>query len=269
MNLWAWLLVFALFLVAAGLILGRFLFERAANWCAGEMSKADGPVQQAPMPRIVRDFARRNGAGRGPRVRRVELGQSVDMRLERRGRWTRLWAWQWICVREPGFVWKAGQQLWGPLAKILVLDAYVWGEGRLWVNLLGAIPVVRATGADIDRGEAMRYLAELPWVPDAILENGALIWNQIEAQRVRVSLGEVAVEFRFDGAGDIVEMSAKDRPVRDPDGESRLRDWRGRFSEYRWIGGRRIPARGEVGYDYPDGYEPYWRGEINACHLRH
>ena len=143
-------------------------------------------------------------------------------------------------------------------------------EGRLGetrVTLLKPQTFMNLSGQAV--GEAMRYLAELPWVPDAILENGALIWNQIEAQRVRVSLGEVAVEFRFDGAGDIVEMTAKDRPVRDPDGESRLRDWRGRFSEYRWIGGRRIPARGEVGYDYPDGYEPYWRGEINACHLRH
>ena len=258
-----------LILGAVGLGVGRWRFERAANWAAGEMSKAEGPVQDAPLPRIVRDFAIRNGGGRGPRVRRVEIGQAVEMRLERRAAWQKLWAWQWICVREPGFVWKAGQQLWGPLAKILVLDAYVWGTGRLWVNLLGAIPVVRAKGADIDRGEAMRYLAELPWSPDAILENGALIWNQIDARVVTVASGDVAVTFRFDKAGDIVEMTAKDRPVRDPDGESRLRNWRARFSEYRWIGGRRIPARGEVGYDYPDGYEAYWRGTINSYYLRH
>lgn len=270
MIFWGGAIALVLLLVmAAVLIGGRLLFERAADWAAGEMSKAEGPTQEHPLPRIVRDFAKRNGAGRGPRVRRVELGQAVEMRLERRGVWQKLWAWQWICVREPGFVWKAGQQLWGSLAKVLVLDAYVWGEGRLWVNLLGAIPVVRAKGADVDKGEAMRYLAELPWAPDAILENGALIWNQLEDRLVRVSLGEVAVTFRFDKAGDIIEMTAKNRPVRDPDGEKRLRDWRGMFSEYRWIGGRRIPARGEVGYVYPDGYEGYWRGEINAYHLRH
>ena len=269
MILWGGAIVLVLGLAALVLIVGRLLFERAANWCAGEMSKSEAPPQDQPLPRIVRDFAKRNGGGRDGRVRRVELGQSVEMRLERRGAWQKLWAWQWICVREPGFVWKAGQQIRGPLAKILVLDAYVWGEGRLWVNLLGAIPIVRAKGDDIDRGEAMRYLAELPWVPDAILENGALIWNQLDARHVSVSLGDVAVTFRFDQAGDIVEMTAKDRPVRDPDGESRLRDWRGLFSEYRWIGGRRLPARGEVGYVYPDGYEPYWRGEINRCQLRH
>lgn len=270
MVLWGGSVIIAVLVLAAlGLVIGRWRFERAADWAAGEMSKAEGPVQDAPLPRILRDFAVRNGAGRGPRVRRVELGQAVEMRRERRGPWQKLWGWQWVCVREPGFVWKAGQQLWGPLAKILVLDAYVWGRGRLWVNLLSAIPVVRATGEDIDRSEAMRYLAELPWAPDAILENGALIWHQIDARSVRVILGEVAVTFRFDKGGDIVEMTAKDRPVRDPDGEHRLRDWRAVFSEYRWIGGRRIPARGEVGYDYADGYEPYWRGTINAYHLRH
>ncbi|MCW9042931.1 MAG: hypothetical protein OQK05_06270 [Pseudopelagicola sp.] len=269
MIFWAGIVFLVLAALVVGLLLGRFLFERGANWCAGEMSKAEAPPRATPLPRLVRDFAKQNGAGRGPRVRRAELGQSVDMRLERRGAWEKLWGWQWICVREPGFVWKAGQQLWGPIAKILVLDAYVWGEGRLWVNLLGAIPVVRAKGDDINQGEAMRYLAELPWAPDAILENAALNWTEIDARHVRVSLGEMAVTFRFDRAGDIVEMTAKDRPVRDPDGEKRLRDWRGAFSDYRWIGGRRIPAKGEVGYDYPDGYEPYWRGEITGCHLRH
>ena len=269
MIFWFSVIAFCLVFPVAATFAGRFLFERAANWCAGEMYKAEAPERDGSLPRIVRDFARRNGAGRGPRVRCVELGQSVEMRLERGGAWQALWGWEWICVREPGFVWKAGQGLWGPLAKILVLDAYVWGEGRLWVNLLGAIPIVRAKGAEIDRGEAMRYLAELPWVPDAILENAALVWMQVGTHHVRVSLGDVAVEFHFDRSGDIVGMTAKDRPARDPDGEMRKRDWQAVFSEYRWIGGRRLPVRGEVGYVYPDGYEPYWRGEITVCQLDH
>ena len=40
--------------------------------------------------------------------------------------------------------------------------------------------------------------------------------------------------------------------------------WRGWFKDYADIGGRRIPLQGEVGYDYPEGYESYWRGRITG-----
>ncbi len=36
------------------------------------------------------------------------------------------------------------------------------------------------------------------------------------------------------------------------------------FSDYREIGGRRVPHRAEVGYDYPEGYEAYFRGRITG-----
>ena len=50
-----------------------------------------------------------------------------------------------------------------------MIDAFVQGAGRLTVQLYGLITVANAAGAGIDRGEALRYLAELPWAPDAIL----------------------------------------------------------------------------------------------------
>ena len=42
------------------------------------------------------------------------------------------------------------------------------------------------------------------------------------------------------------------------------RPWRGLFSAYQDIGGRRVPRRGEVGYIYEGGYAAYFRGEIIA-----
>ena len=140
------------------------------------------------------------------------------------------------------------------------------GQGALQVWLFGSVPIVRISGPEITRGELMRYLAELPWSPDSILHNRALCWTVVEDGVVQVQAGAgkatAAVRFHFDGQGDIAEMQADDRPSAE-DGNIVLRRWRGVFSHYRNVGGRRIPARGEVGYVYDDGYAPYFRGVID------
>ena len=47
------------------------------------------------------------------------------------------------------------------------------------VLALGFIPLVRAQHTTaLQRGELMRYLAELAWAPDAILHNPHLRWRE-------------------------------------------------------------------------------------------
>ena len=49
------------------------------------------------------------------------------------------------------------------------------GEGRFDIVALGFIPIARAKHTPaLVRGELMRYLAEIPWAPDAILCNSAV-----------------------------------------------------------------------------------------------
>jgi hypothetical protein len=51
-----------------------------------------------------------------------------------------------------------------------VTDAFANERGDLQVKVLGLFPIARIHGGDqIAKGEAMRYLAELPWAPDALV----------------------------------------------------------------------------------------------------
>jgi hypothetical protein len=45
------------------------------------------------------------------------------------------------------------------------------------------------------------------------------------------------------------------------------RPWAGRFSDYAVVGGIRIPTRGEVRWELPDGPFTYWRGTITSIEL--
>ncbi|MCB2136285.1 MAG: hypothetical protein KDE08_10135 [Rhodobacteraceae bacterium] len=226
------------------------------------------PTRDLPTPLspLVADFAHRAGAASGARMKTASFRQTAELRLKPGGKFVTISAWQVISLARAGLVWDARRAI-GPFTALRVLDSFVGAEGRLEARLFGSVPVARASGADINLGEAYRYLAELPWAPDAILGNPDLVWRVTGPDEAEVRLdtpeGTARVTFTFDGNGDIVGVLAKERPARTPDGKAATYEWRGRFGEYTQIGPRRLPAYGEVGYVYPGGYEVYFRGRIS------
>ena len=93
----------------------------------------------------------------------------------------------------------------------------VAGEAGLEGRLFGALPIMRMTDSDtIFRGEAMRYLAELIWNPDAILLNRRLHWRVVDERTLPVVTGNdprrCEVRLILDEAGDPIGMAADDRP---------------------------------------------------------
>ncbi|MBP1805756.1 DUF6544 family protein [Rubellimicrobium aerolatum] len=242
----------------------------AAQVAALEARLLAGPTgtPRSDLPPLVAGFARRAGATGTARA--AILTQSARLRLRQGGLFSAYATRQTVALGRPGFAWDA-RRAWGPLTWLRVLDAYVEGEGRLEARLLGAFPVARAGGPDAALGEALRYLAELPWFPDAILGNPSIRWRETGDHRVEAALdtpaGRAAVTFGFDAAGDIATMDSPARPSIGTDGTVARLDWRGRFSDYGIVGPRRLPRRGEVGYAYPSGFETYFEGEVRTCRL--
>jgi hypothetical protein len=67
-------------------------------------------------------------------------------------------------------------------------------------------PLQRQHGPEVTAGEALRYLAELPWAPHAPLCNRDLVWRELDDTRV-----EVATTVR--GRRLAVELALDERPV--------------------------------------------------------
>lgn len=248
--------------VAGGVSAWRF--ERLLRRARDAVSVAPPPVDVGNgLPDVMRDFAERNGAVRGDLARGAALAQDAAMQMKPGAPWQPIAARQRIATGAAGFCWEGRAAGAGP-AKFRVLDAYAGGRGLLAVQLFGVLPAARSRGGALDRGEAMRYLAELPWAPDAILGNPGIRWSDAGKDGVAAALdltdGPVEVRFGFDDAGDIVEVTARGRPARGPGGRQVLRDWQGHFAQYEWIGARRIPTRAEVGYlDETGRVDPYFQ----------
>jgi len=168
---------------------------------------------------------------------------------------------QTVRVDAPAFLWRASM---GP---VVVADYFVGGTGGLEVMMLGAFPLVRIVGgAAANQGEVLRYLAELPWCPGAILVNGSLDWTVVDAKTIKVATG-LGVErgeltFELDEDGLIARASAPSRVYAEKNGRMTKHPWHCRFWDYQRTGDRLMPMQGEVAWALEAGDFVYWRGRI-------
>jgi Family of unknown function (DUF6544) len=262
-------LVIAAAMVAVMTLDARFGREIADAVRLLRASPPSAVVDPGKLPPQVRAFAERAVADSPEIPVTIDLDQRAEMRLEPDGQWLPVAARHVAAIRTPGFVWRATAPMM-PMVRVKAYDALVGGKGRLVVRLLGAISVADASGPQVSRGEAMRYLAELPWTPHAILANSALRWRVIDARTIEVSTdsagGPATVRLTFDDAGDIVVAESEDRP-RDVDGRFVPTRWRGIFSDYGIVDGVRLPRRAEVSWILEDGADAYFRAEIVGVEL--
>jgi hypothetical protein len=211
----------------------------------------------------VREYAESVLPGETPAGDRVRVTQSGEMVLKPGARPLRFEAVEEFETGRVAFAWRARFRILGPLS-LRVLDSYQPPKGRVEVRLLGA-PVQRKTGTDLAMGEAFRYLAEIPWVPQAITTNPEVEWRQLDGATAEVSTevhGEtIAVRLLF-GGNEIVQTVAE-RPRLEAGGA--LTRWVGEFRDYTWFNGIRMPARGEVRWELPEGPFTYWRGSITSA----
>lgn len=154
-------------------------------------------------------------------------------------------AQQTVGVGAPEFIWRARM---GAMFPIVVADYFVAATGGLEVRLFGSIPVARMVGgAGANQAEALRYLAELPWNPDAILGNQTLDWTVVSPEKIKVATGVGAergeVTFDLDERGLVTRVSAPSR-LYAVKGGATTRPWHGRFWDYEYVEGRLIPAAG-------------------------
>ncbi len=217
---------------------------------------------------LAERFLERTGAGPGPVARGVRIGQRGRMWTRPGGRPLGFEAVQEISATRVAFRWRARVGL-GPLRPLAVVDALDGGDGYLEGRLAG-VRAFRAEGPEVARGEAMRYLAELAWIPSALRVNPALEWAELSPSEAEVATetrgGRAAVRLAFDGAGDLIRASAPDRP-RSEGGLLVPTPWRGEFWDHRDDAGLRVPRRAEVAWDLPGGRFVYWRAEVTAIEV--
>jgi Family of unknown function (DUF6920) len=217
----------------------------------------------ADLPGLVSRYVERNVSPDTLHRKPVRFSQVGEMQLKP-GRWSPFRAEQEMAVEAVGFMWRATFRP-VPFVPLRVRDWYRAGAAGLDARLWGLLPVVHARGRQIARGEAIRYLVELPLAPQAMALNTELEWRAVDESTAEVTTlagGErVIALLHFDDAGDIVAASAEARPrmVGKQVVDTPLR---GLYGEYREFDGARLPTTAEVSWLLPSGPFTYFRCRI-------
>jgi uncharacterized protein DUF6544 len=221
------------------------------------------PRTAADLPDLVLRYVERNMSPVALTRQRVRFAQLGDMQLKP-GRWTPFQAEQEIAVDRVEFEWRATFRA-ALFVSLRVRDWYRADAAGLDVSLWGVLRVVHARGPEVARGEAIRYLVELPLAPQAMAINTALKWRAVDESTVEVATlagaQRVVARLHFDACGDIVAASAEARPriVGNSVVDTPVR---GAYGEYREFNGVRLPTTAEVSWLLPDGPYTYFRGRV-------
>ena len=160
----------------------------------------DGP------PRSILGYAARAVPERSAAARSIRIDQVGEM-LVGGSRWRPFDARATFAIASTAFTWRARFPLKGGIPLFRVVDR----AGSLTARAFGMFPVVRASGPATSAAEAARHLAELPWVPHALLGNPELRFREAAEGAVDVSLpprNEITPRMRlaFDANGDVARV---------------------------------------------------------------
>lgn len=278
--MWSKLILAGLGLVVAALVGAAVVTKRQVerrttdlvDGLLGTPSLSEGTYQTThldglPMP--VRRYLRRVLRDGQPYVRALRVEQRGTFRAgDATAAWRPFTATQHVAVRPPGFVWDASIRMTAGLP-VRVLDAYHDGRGVLEARLAGVLPVMTgASGPDLDEGELLRYLAEAPLYPTALLPEMGVTWTPIDDRSARATLTDrgttATLVFHFNDTDEVARVEGE-RSFTKSDGTAENRPWRGYWRDYAERGGMWVPTRGEVAWVHPEAGEvSYWRGQLHT-----
>jgi hypothetical protein len=167
----------------------------------------------------------------------------------------------------PGFMWDAEISMLAGL-KVRVLDSYSAGKGLLQAAMLGLFTVADVGGGgEMARGEFMRFFAETPWYPTALLPSQGVQWAAVDDTCAKASINDgpitLTLLFRFNGAGLIESVHAEARGGM-VGKEMLMRPWECGLSDYQVRDGMTVPITGEAAWVRPDGRKTYFHGTVKS-----
>ena len=209
----------------------------------------------AGLPEPARRYLRHAGVVGKPLVDTVRLRQRCRMRPGPGDFTFPLVAEQWYTVEPPGFIWDATVPVEG-LPLVRGRDGYLEGRGLMTIRLGSLVPIVDASGPEMDDASLLRHLSEMPWFPSAFLREN-VTWEAIDDSNVRVTLADgdrrATGVLEVDAEGGLIAFHAERHAMVGKGFE--LRPWTAPTYAYGEFEGLRLPVSGAAVWTLPDGTE--------------
>lgn len=223
----------------------------------------------AHLPPPARRYLELRGVVGRPRVWSFQVAFSGRFRLGPDRPWLPCEAWQYNVAHRPARVYVMRLRIAGAVPMHGV-DTYVNRLGSMRGRLLG-VPVVNASGPEMDVGELATYLDDALLLAPSMLLVPEVTWDALDERSFRVTLrdGELAVSafVEVDELGRLVEVLTSDRWAA-LQGGMRRAPWRTPVDGWVGVDGTLFPGRCRAVWDLEDGPYPYAEGTFHPSTFR-
>ena len=152
--------------------------------------------------------------------------------------------------------------------KVHVVDSHIADKGLVQAAMLGLFKVADLSGGgDMARGELMRFFAETPWYPTALLPSQGVHWAAVDATSAQAGIVEASISltllFHFNEKGLIDSVRAEPRGGM-VGKEMLMRPWECGLSDYPVRDGMTVPISGTAAWVLPGGPKMYFDGTVKS-----
>ena len=221
----------------------------------------------AHLPEPARRYIEHAITPGAPLARSVRLRMRGSIKL---GRWVRFEAEQVIHAGR-GFMWAARVPLL-TISLIRGFDRLLDGAGEMRWKLLGVVPIMSASGADITRSAVGRMEAESLWLPTMLVRDDVQ-WTARDGRHAVATFRDSnnSIDFAIDAEGRLTSVSLQ--RWGSPDGRAfRFIPFGGCVEEERTFDGYTIPTRVRVGWYFGsprfDAEGEFFRATIEQATFR-
>ena len=234
-------------------------FSRRVEEIEAEPIPTDGDVTEsdlAHLPGPVADYVRQSGAVGRPHVHGFRA--AIHGRI--RGGPTKPWMpFTGEQVNTYGDRWRRLFLLDATMAGLPVDVLHVYDDrgASMRVRAGSVVPMVDASGPDMDHAETVTLFNDLCVLAPAALVDAPVVWEEVDDHHVRGRFTNgtqtVAAELAFDDDHRLVDFVSDDRLRASPDGRTFVpQRWSTPVRDYRDYGPRRIGGTGEARWHAPD-----------------
>ncbi len=248
----------------------RARFERESAALLAGASPAGAPVGEADLARLpapVAGYLRIAGALGRPVPRTFRVRFHGTLRGSPAEPWIPIDVEQVSALHPPArLFWLHGTMRGLPVSG---LHRYVGREAGMRIQVLGAFPVLQASGPEMTRAETVTLLNDLCVLAPAGLLDTSLVWGATRGDSVDVTWSNagnvVHATLVFGADGALADFVSDDRLRASRDGATFVRtSWNTPVGAYRELGGQRLAGRAEAWWHPAAGAFPYARFETTA-----
>ncbi len=150
-----------------------------------------------------------------------------------------------------------------------VLHVFVGNAATMRVRAASLVPMVDAAGPQMDRAETVTLFNDLCVLAPAALVDADVTWAVLGPDRVHATFTRgpqtVGADLVFDDRQELVDFVSDDRMAGSADGRSfTARRWSTPLTEYRDVGQRRLPNRGDARWGGPSPDPPFTYLELTV-----